>query len=280
MQKIRKGDQVIVITGRDKGKRGTVLRVRRRAPGRRGRERRQEAPSAESDEGRDGRHRRQGRCRSSSSNVASVNPATGKGDRVGIKLLERAASARCASSSPTAKSRKIRNGVSAQTQRRRTSEDGSTRPACRPVLPREGGARADRPSSATSRRCRCRGSRRSRSTWASARPSPTRRCSTTPSADLTKIAGQKPVVTKSQEGDRRLQDPRGLCRSACMVTLRGVRMYEFLDRLVTIALPRVRDFRGISRPRLRRPRQLQHRRQGTDHLPRDRVRQGRRAPRA
>ena len=55
-----------------------------------------------------------------------------------------------------------------------------------------------------------------------------------------------------------------------MVTLRGVRMYEFLDRFVTIALPRVRDFRGISavREELRRSRQLQHRRQGTDHLPR------------
>jgi large subunit ribosomal protein L5 len=64
-------------------------------------------------------------------------------------------------------------------------------------------------------------------------------------ADMTKIAGQKPVVTKSRKpiaGFKiREQYPIG-----CMVTLRGVRMYEFFDRLVSIALPRVRDFRGIS----------------------------------
>ncbi len=64
-------------------------------------------------------------------------------------------------------------------------------------------------------------------------------------ADLAKISGQKPVVTKAKKaiaGFKIRQDlPIG-----CMVTLRGVQMYEFLDRLVTIALPRVRDFRGIS----------------------------------
>lgn len=63
--------------------------------------------------------------------------------------------------------------------------------------------------------------------------------------DLTKIAGQKPVITKSRKaiaGFKIRQDyPIG-----CMVTLRGARMYEFLDRLVSVALPRVRDFRGIS----------------------------------
>ena len=64
-------------------------------------------------------------------------------------------------------------------------------------------------------------------------------------ADLTKIAGQKPVVTKSKKAIAgfkiRENQPIG-----CMVTLRGVHMYEFLDRFVTVALPRVRDFRGIS----------------------------------
>ena len=63
--------------------------------------------------------------------------------------------------------------------------------------------------------------------------------------DLTKIAGQKPVITKSRKAIAgfkiRENYPIG-----CMVTLRGVRMYEFLDRLVSIALPRVRDFRGVS----------------------------------
>ena len=64
-------------------------------------------------------------------------------------------------------------------------------------------------------------------------------------SDLTKIAGQKPVITKPKKaiaGFKIREDyPIG-----CMVTLRGQRMYEFLDRLVSVALPRVRDFRGIS----------------------------------
>jgi large subunit ribosomal protein L5 len=64
-------------------------------------------------------------------------------------------------------------------------------------------------------------------------------------SDMTKIAGQKPVVTKTRKsiaGFKIREDyPIG-----CMVTLRGQRMYEFLDRFVNVALPRVRDFRGIS----------------------------------
>jgi len=63
--------------------------------------------------------------------------------------------------------------------------------------------------------------------------------------DLTKIAGQKPVVTKSRKAIANFKIRENV-PIGCMVTLRGVRMYEFLDRFVTIALPRVRDFRGIS----------------------------------
>jgi large subunit ribosomal protein L5 len=63
--------------------------------------------------------------------------------------------------------------------------------------------------------------------------------------DMTKIGGQKPVVTKAKKsiaGFKIRKDyPIG-----CMVTLRRARMYEFLDRLVTVAIPRIRDFRGIS----------------------------------
>ncbi|HEY9398050.1 MAG TPA: 50S ribosomal protein L5 [Burkholderiales bacterium] len=63
--------------------------------------------------------------------------------------------------------------------------------------------------------------------------------------DLTKLTGQKPVVTKARKSIAtfkiRKDYPIG-----CMVTLRGQRMYEFLDRLVTIAMPRIRDFRGVS----------------------------------
>jgi large subunit ribosomal protein L5 len=64
-------------------------------------------------------------------------------------------------------------------------------------------------------------------------------------SDMQKIAGQKPVITKAKKSIAvwkiRTGYPLG-----CMVTLRQDRMYEFLDRLVTIALPRVRDFRGVS----------------------------------
>ena len=64
-------------------------------------------------------------------------------------------------------------------------------------------------------------------------------------SDMTKIAGQKPVVTVARQaiaGFKIREDyPVG-----CMVTLRGVKMYEFLDRLVTVAFPRVRDFRGVN----------------------------------
>ena len=64
-------------------------------------------------------------------------------------------------------------------------------------------------------------------------------------SDLTKIAGQKPVVTKSKKAIAGFKIRENV-PIGCMVTLRGVQMYEFLDRFVTIALPRVRDFRGIS----------------------------------
>ena len=63
--------------------------------------------------------------------------------------------------------------------------------------------------------------------------------------DLTKIAGQKPVVTKARKAIAGFKIREGY-PIGTMVTLRGARMYEFLDRLITIAFPRVRDFRGVS----------------------------------
>ncbi len=63
--------------------------------------------------------------------------------------------------------------------------------------------------------------------------------------DLTQIAGQKPVATKAHKSNASFKIREGMLIGA-KVTLRGKRMYEFLDRLVTIALPRVRDFRGIN----------------------------------
>lgn len=63
--------------------------------------------------------------------------------------------------------------------------------------------------------------------------------------DMAKIAGQKPVVTKARKSIAGFKIRDGY-PIGCMVTLRGERMYEFLDRLITVALPRVRDFRGVS----------------------------------
>jgi large subunit ribosomal protein L5 len=64
-------------------------------------------------------------------------------------------------------------------------------------------------------------------------------------AELTAIAGQKPVVTKARKSIATFKLREGM-NIGCKVTLRRQRMYEFLDRLITIALPRVRDFRGVS----------------------------------
>lgn len=63
--------------------------------------------------------------------------------------------------------------------------------------------------------------------------------------DMTRIAGQKPVVTKARKSIAAFKVRAGF-PIGCMVTLRGARMYEFLDRLVHIAIPRIRDFRGVS----------------------------------
>ena len=63
--------------------------------------------------------------------------------------------------------------------------------------------------------------------------------------DMTKIAGQKPVVTKARKAIAGFKIREGY-PIGCMVTLRGTRMFEFLDRFITVAMPRVRDFRGIS----------------------------------
>jgi len=64
-------------------------------------------------------------------------------------------------------------------------------------------------------------------------------------ADLTKITGQKPLITKSRKAIASFKIRAGLAVGA-KVTLRGTRMYEFLDRLINIAMPRIRDFRGVS----------------------------------
>jgi len=63
--------------------------------------------------------------------------------------------------------------------------------------------------------------------------------------DLTKITGQKPLICKAKKAIASFKVREGLA-IGCKVTLRGARMYEFLDRLITVAMPRIRDFRGVS----------------------------------
>jgi large subunit ribosomal protein L5 len=63
--------------------------------------------------------------------------------------------------------------------------------------------------------------------------------------EMTQIAGQKPVITKARKSIAAFKLREGM-PIGCTVTLRGDRMYEFFDRLVNVALPRVRDFRGVS----------------------------------
>ncbi len=65
------------------------------------------------------------------------------------------------------------------------------------------------------------------------------------SEELAKISGQKPVVTRARQSIAAFKLRKGM-PVGCMVTLRGRRMYEFFDKLVNVALPRVRDFRGVS----------------------------------
>ena len=84
------------------------------------------------------------------------------------------------------------------------------------------------------------------------------------------IAGQKPVVTKAKKSIAQFKLREGM-PIGCKVTLRRERMYEFLDRLVTIALPRVRDFRGLNPKSVRRPRQLCDGPQGADRVPGDQL---------
>jgi large subunit ribosomal protein L5 len=73
--------------------------------------------------------------------------------------------------------------------------------------------------------------------------------------ELGQIAGQKPVVTRAKKSIAAFKVREGMPIGA-MVTLRGDRMYEFFDRLVSIVLPRVRDFRGVSTKSFRWARQL------------------------
>ena len=100
-----------------------------------------------------------------------------------------------------------------------------------------------------------------------------------PSATCSSITGQKPIVTRAKRSIAQFRvrtgNPIGV-----KVTLRGERMWDFLERLTRLALPRIRDFRGVPGQVVRRPRQLLPRPPGAARLPGDRLRQGGPSPRA
>ena len=131
-----------------------------------------------------------------------------------------------------------------------------------------------RRSSATRRSCRRRAWRRSRSTWAWARPSRTRGMLEAAQTQLATIAGQKPNVRRARKSVAQFKVREGM-PVGLTVTLRDERAYEFVDRLTSVAIPRIRDFRGLNPALVRRPRQLLHGRPRADHLPGDRLRRDR-----
>ena len=92
--------------------------------------------------------------------------------------------------------------------------------------------------------------------------------------DLTTIAGQKPVTTRANKSIANFRLRQGQAIGA-MVTLRGERMYEFLDRLISLALPRIRDFRGVSRRSFDGRGNYIDRPARATHVSRDRLRPGR-----
>ena len=96
---------------------------------------------------------------------------------------------------------------------------------------------------------------------------------------LATIAGQQPSVRRARKSIAAFKLREGMPVGVA-VTLRGERTYEFLDRLMSVAIPRIRDFRGLSHALVRRPRQLLDGRARADHLPRDRLRRDRSGARA
>ena len=96
--------------------------------------------------------------------------------------------------------------------------------------------------------------------------------------ELAAVTGQKPVITKAKKSIANFGLRAGM-PVGCSVTLRGARMYEFLDRFISLAVPRMRDFRGLPNRSFDGRGQLHLRHQGADGLPRDRLRQGREDPR-
>jgi large subunit ribosomal protein L5 len=233
MNKIRKGDQVIVLTGRDKGKRGTVL------------ERVDADHVVVEGVNVAKKHVKPNPMKGTTggvvdktmpihqSNVAIFNAAAGKADAWASRPLPTASASAC--SSPPAKRSRLKAVQHESTARHVIAAS---------LLQREGGPRLMAKFGYKSVMEVPRLTKITLNMGVSEAVAD-KKVMDHAVGDLTKIAGQKPVVTKSRKAIAGFKIRDGV-PIGCMVTLRGARMYEFLDRFVTIALPRVRDFRGIS----------------------------------
>ena len=229
MQRIRKGDEVIVITGRDKGKKGTVTAVH--------------------DDGKlvvEGinivkKHVKPNPMLGQAggimdktlpiegSNVMLVNPKTGKGDRVGFKVVDGRKFASSRVTVPLSALRHKRSQIN-------VSFLNKYRDEVIPALTKQFGYKTEMQVPRITKITLNMGVGDAVND---------KKLVDHAVEDLTKISGQKPIVTKTRKAIANFKIRENM-PIGCMVTLRGERMYEFLDRLVTIAFPRVRDFRGVS----------------------------------
>ena len=265
MNKIRKGDEVIVLTGRDKGKRGTVLqRVDEDRMCRRGHQRGEEARQAEPDEGHDRRRRRQDDA-DPPVERRDFQRATGKADRVGIKVDWTTRQVRVFKSS----------GDEIKAERHGKQEYRNQWLVCKqfyrekivPDLIEKFGYKSPMQVPRLTKITLNMGVSEAVAD---------KKVMDNAVGDLTKIAGQKPVVTKSKKAIAGFKIREG----------HADRLHGHAARRADVRIPGpFRDRGAAARARLprhlgscvRRPWQLQHRRQRTDHFPRNRVRQDRRA---
>ena len=161
------------------------------------------------------------------------NPITKQGDRVGIRYLEESGgSAKCATSNPTA--RWLTSEAAASVWQDCNSNIEST---IVPALTERFGYSESHAGAADhqdhAQHGRGRGAARTARSWI------------TPCSDLTRISGQKPLVRNARKSVATFKIREGFPVGA-KVTLRRDRMYEFIDRLVSVAIPRIRDFRGLN----------------------------------
>jgi large subunit ribosomal protein L5 len=266
--KIRKGDTVHVLAGKDRGKEGRVIDARRAKQG----DRREPQLSEAAHDAAPAQATERWAASRSTAAASSRRRAAARLARDARLPDVQAPDARRSRGRARTKGEGIRKVRVCKRADCGQDIDRYMRDATRQQAPRlkelyettsgapQGRARAQLGHAGAAR------SRRSRSTWASARRRPTRRRSTPRIEELTTIAGQRAQMRRAKKSVASFKIREGMPIGA-RVTLRGARMWEFLDRLISIALPRIRDFRGLSTGSFDGPRQLLARHPRADHLP-------------